>query len=155
MNMKRFWITVAVVITVILAYWPLVTRLFLASMYKPYTPGAGSVWWAPKLFLQPWGVVRYHPWLYRLSWYVSGIIFALAFTYIFSRGVEGKGWLGEGFRYGVLAWGLAYVPTYVGMYGWSQFPGRILFWWIIFSLIQCVILGWICAALYKKELAVP
>jgi hypothetical protein len=154
MRMKRFWIAVVVVFLVAFAYEFLVHGVILSNLYKPYTPGPLLGPSTPNLFLPPTGYGRAYPWLFHVAIFVAQFIFAFFFTYIFGRGVEGKGWLGEGFRYGVLVWGLAILPSNVGMYSWSQMPGKILMWWIIFGLIECVILGWVCACLYKKEPAV-
>jgi hypothetical protein len=150
MNMKSFWIVVVVVFVVSIAFGLLIHGVILSSLYKPYTAGPGLEKFAPNLFLPPDGAGRAYPLLFHSAIFVAQLFFAFFFTYIFVRGVEDRGWLGEGFRYGVLVWGLAVLPSNVGMYSWSQMPGKILMWWIIFGLIECVILGWVCAALYKK-----
>ena len=152
MNTKRFWMAVIAVFIVALAYEFLVHGVILSGLYKPYTLVYGHYDpHQPAVFLPPSGFGRAYLWLFHIAIYIAQFLFALFFTYIFTRGVEGKSWLGEGFRYGVLVWGLAILPSNVGMYSWSQTPGKILMWWIIFGLIECVILGWVCAAVYKKE----
>jgi|GEM_PF-1874703 len=156
MNERRFWIAVIVVFVVAFAYELLLHGLFLSDLYKPYTPGTEYNAYAvynPMLFQPASGSGRSHLWAFYLAKHVAQFLFALFFTYIFIRGVEGKGWLAEGFRYGVMVWGLAILPSNVGMYSWSQFPPGILMRWIIYGLIECVILGWVCAALYKEDLA--
>ncbi|MBZ5555287.1 MAG: hypothetical protein LAO21_21455 [Acidobacteriia bacterium] len=153
MNMKRFLIAALVVFVILVAYEIVVHGVILSNMYKPYVPGPQLQRGTPMLFLSPDGAGRAFPFLFRVAIFAAELLFAFFFTYIFTRGVEGKGWLGEGIRYGVLVWGLAILPLNVGMYSWSQMPGKILMWWIIFGLIECLILGCVCAALYnfKKE----
>ena len=154
MNMKRFWIVVVVVFVVASAYSFLIHGVILSNLYKPYTAGPNLPLHGVNIFLPADGAGRAFMWLFHVAIYIGQFLFAFFFTYIFTRGFEGKGWLGEGFRYGVLVWGVAILSSNVGMYSWSQMPGIILMWWIIYGLIECVILGWICAALYKKEPAV-
>ncbi|MBZ5538798.1 MAG: hypothetical protein LAO31_22865 [Acidobacteriia bacterium] len=153
MNVKRFLIAAVVVFVILVAYEFVIHGVILSNMYKPYTEGPSLTRNAPNLFLSPGSTSRAYPFLFHIAIFVGDLLFAFFFTYIFTRGVEGKGWLGEGLRYGVLVWGLAILPLNVGMYSWSQMPGKILMWWIIFGLIECLILGSVCAALYKKEAA--
>lgn len=151
MNIKRFCIAVIVVFVLLLITDFIIHGVILSGLYKPYTAGPTQVMFGLSLFMDPSGQGRSYKWAFHIAIYVAEFIFAFFFTYIFTRGVEGKPWLTEGFRYGVVIWALAVLSNYLGQYSWSQMPGKILMWWIIFGLIQCVILGWGCAAVYKKE----
>src|ERR1700733_12955657 len=44
---------------------------------------------------------------------IGFVIFTLAFVWIFGRGIEAKGWLGQGLRYGVAIWLIATVSRYL------------------------------------------
>lgn len=143
MNMKRFWIAVVVVFLVAFAYEYVVHVVILTNQfYKSLTPA---------LLLGEDSSFRSIKWLFYTGVIVAQLIFAFFFAYIYTRGVEGKSWLGEGSRYGLLVWGVAVVPENLGMYSWSRFPGNLLAWWIFYGLIECIILGWVCAAIYKKQ----
>jgi len=107
----------------------------------------------PHLLIQQGETPRQYAGLQFASIPLSWLIVAFFFVYIYSRGVEGKGWIGEGVRFGVLIWGVASLPMFVSMYGWSRLPGRLLMWWIVYSLIQSVLLGLVCAATYRKPAA--
>jgi hypothetical protein len=126
-------------------YEAIVHAWLLSGFYKRFTP---------QLFI-PNAAARTQPWLAMIAIYVAALLGAFFFTYIFSKGVEGKGWLTEGFRYGVVVWGLVSLSATVGMYGWSQFPGKLLIYWILFGFVEFVILGWVCAFLYSKEAKTP
>ncbi|MDD5545017.1 MAG: DUF1761 domain-containing protein [Acidobacteriia bacterium] len=142
MKSKNFWITVIVIFLVCLAYEFLVHGYILNNQYyKNLTPS---------LFLSMNGAERQLGWLFRSAIFIAEFIASFFFVLIYSRGVEGKGWLGEGFRYGFLIWGVAVLAPTVGMYSFSKYPGKLLLWWIVYGLIEMVILGWVCAALYKK-----
>ena len=141
-------------------FWTAVVGVFLVSMvYEYIIHGWLMVGWfykalTPMLFL-PNAAARSLPWLATISIFAAGLLLAFFFTYIFSKGAEGKGWLTEGFRYGVIIWGVASLPLNIGMYGWSRFPGKLLFCWILIDLIEFVIMGWVCALLYGKEAKTP
>jgi hypothetical protein len=146
MKTRRFWTAVVGVFVVSMVYEFIVHGWLMSGwFYKGLTP---------KLFI-PNAAARSLPWLATISIYVAGLLGAFFFTYIFSKGVEGKGWLKEGFRYGVVVWGLVSLSATVGMYGWSQFPGKLLIYWILFGFVEFVILGWVCAFLYSKEAKTP
>lgn len=145
MTSKNFWITVMVVFLVCLGYEFLIHGYILNNQfYKGLTPS---------LLLSPEAHERQVKWLAGSAVFIAQFLLAFFFVFVYSRGVEGKGWLGEGFRYGILIWGVSVLPSTVGMYSWSRFPGKLLMWWIIYGLLELVILGWVCAALYKKPAA--
>jgi hypothetical protein len=145
MNWKRFWIAVIVIFLAEFGYEFLVHGMILNHQYYQAL--------TPTLFLGENSAMRHITWLFYGAIFIAEFVGAFFFTYIFTRGVEDKGWLGEGFRYGVLIWGVAVLPANVGMYSWSSYPGKLLAWWIFYGLIEFVILGWICAAIYKKKAA--
>ncbi len=142
MNTKRFWIAVVVVFLVALAIEFIVHGYILNNQFYKNLPA---------LMLSMQANERSYKWLAYVSIFFADFLLALFFVYIYTRGVEDKGWLGEGFRYGVLIWGVAVLPSTLAMYSWSKFPGKLLMWWIIYGLIEMIILGWVCAAIYKKE----
>jgi len=79
---------------------------------------------------------------------LAEIIFVVMFVWIYTFGVKGKG-LMEGVRYGLYI-GLLYsiVPS-VGIWAMIPVSGWLCWMWIIFSLIETIILGLIVGAIYK------
>jgi hypothetical protein len=141
MKTKSFWITTVVVFLVCAVYEFLIHAVILTNQFYKSLP---------EVLIQIGETPRRFGWLHQGSIPMSELIFSFFFVYIYSRGVEGKGWIGEGIRYGILIWGIAGLPMYVSMYGWARLPGQLLMWWIVATLIQCLLLGVICAGLYKK-----
>lgn len=141
MKKKNFWIAVLVVWLVCLGYEYLIHAVILYNQFYQSMP----------TLLLLGGIEREIAWLQMSAIFLAEVIFAFFFTFIYTRGVESKSWMGQGLRYGVLIWGVAALPSNMGMYTWSRFPGKLLMWWIIYSLIEYVILGLVCAALYKTE----
>ncbi len=144
MNKRKFWTTVVAmfVVTFILEF--IIHGLILTGLYYKNLPG---------LMIDESGSIRSFHWLFLSAIFIAEFLFAFFFTYIYTRGVEDKAWLGQGVRFGFLVWGVAMLPAYVSMYSWSRFPGRLLAWWIVMGLIECIILGIVCGALYRKEKA--
>jgi len=86
----------------------------------------------------------------RWAFYVSGIIFAWMFVWIYSYGVQGKGVI-EGFRYGIYV-GIFYIIVN-SMVIWSiiRIPTTLVWSWIILGLIQMIILGLVVGIVYRPK----
>lgn len=85
-------------------------------------------------------------WIYH----VLAIIGAFFFTFVFSKGYEGKGMM-EGIRYGLyigIWWGsgMAY-----GTYSMIAIPYSLALQWLFFSIIECVIYGIALAMVFGKQ----
>jgi len=62
---------------------------------------------------------------------VGYVAWSLAFSYVFARGFENRGWL-EGVRFGLIVWLLYFVPMTLGIYGYFVVSRE----WTIFALIS-------------------
>jgi hypothetical protein len=82
--------------------------------------------------------------------FLGNICFAVAFAGIFAKGVEAKPWLGQGARFGLLAWLLASVPTYLTYYITQPWPGSLVVKQLGVDLAAMVVLGVVAAAIYRK-----
>lgn len=80
--------------------------------------------------------------------YIGEFIFVLMFVWIYTYGVRGRGIM-EGFRYGIYI-GLLYMPI-SSLAMWAMLPvsGWLAWMWMIFGLIEMIILGLIVGAIYK------
>jgi len=88
-------------------------------------------------------------WIYH----VLMVVGAFFFTFIFSKGYEGKGAL-EGVRYGLyigiwMSMGMAY-----GTYGMIAIPYAMAVKWFLFGVLQYVLMGAVAAAVYGKKKAI-
>lgn len=88
----------------------------------------------------------------RMHWmYVGYLLFSALFTYIYTKGYEGKPGLGEGFRYGVLVGALVGFPKMFLDHVVFPYQGKVILAWGISTFIICVVMGLVTATIYKKE----
>jgi hypothetical protein len=62
---------------------------------------------------------------------VGYVAWSLAFSFVFARGFENRGWL-EGVRFGLIVWLLYFVPMTLGIYGYFVVGPE----WTLFALIS-------------------
>ena len=85
-------------------------------------------------------------WIY----YVIMVVGAFFFSFIFSKGYEGKGII-EGIRYGLyigvwMSIGMAY-----GTYAMIDIPYSLALQWFIYGIIQYVVFGVLLALVFRKK----
>jgi hypothetical protein len=92
----------------------------------------------------------------RLRWVyaVITLVGSFFFSFIFSKGYEGKG-IGEGIRYGTyigiwLSIGMAY-----GTYAMIEMPYKLAIQWFILGVIEYIIGGIVLALVYKSKAQEP
>lgn len=77
--------------------------------------------------------------------------FALAFVWIYARGVEDKPWPGQGARFGIAVWMLFSLPVYLIYYFAVQpWPSRIVMKQIALEFFSMLLLGILTAAVYRR-----
>ena len=99
----------------------------------------------PSLFRPEAEMQKYFPLMV-----LAHIIFAGAFVWIYSRGVEAKPWLQQGARFGLAIVFLTIVPTNMIYYVVQPMPGAVVVKQIVFDGILILILGVITAFLYRE-----
>jgi hypothetical protein len=82
--------------------------------------------------------------------YIMNLVGAFFFSFIFSKGYEGKG-IGEGIRYGFyvgvwLSTGMAY-----GTYAMVAIPYYMALQWFLYGVIEYMIAGVVLAAVFGKK----
>jgi hypothetical protein len=82
--------------------------------------------------------------------FVGQFFFAAVFAYIYTRGVEAKPWVAQGFRYGLLMAFLTVIPYSLSEYVTYRIPHILAVKWMTAGTIQLVILGLIVAAICQK-----
>ncbi len=80
---------------------------------------------------------------------LAHVILAGAFVWIYSRGVEGAPWTGQGIRFGLAVALLTIVPTYIIYHVVQPMPGHIAVKQILFDGILLLALGLLVAFLYR------
>ena len=81
--------------------------------------------------------------------WLGDLVKAFVFVYIFTKGIEGKGWA-EGLRYGFWIGLYVSIGMAFGTYATSPIPFSIAIQWLIFGIIQLMICGIGAALVYKK-----
>ncbi len=96
----------------------------------------------------------WRPDMMSMMWvfHVLMLVGAFFFTFIFSKGYEGKGMM-EGIRYGLyigiwMSMGMAY-----GTYAMIVIPYSLALKWFLFGIVQYVIMGIVAAMVYGKKAA--
>jgi len=116
--------------------------------YLVYTVIMGSAWESTKSL---WRADMGSKWYVYLLVTLIGSFF---FSFIFSKGYEGKG-IGEGVRYGTyigiwLSSGAAY-----GTYGMVDIPYYMALQWFIYGVVMYIIAGAALALVFGKKPAEP
>lgn len=136
MGSKRFWLACLVVFVAYVATGFLIHGFLLGSTYRELA----SIW-------RPEGEMNQ-----RFPWMLLGqAIFAVFFCLVYAKGVEGKGWVGEGFRYGLIAATLIGLPAVLTQWVVYPIPGSLAIKWVMYGYMQIVILGLCAAAIYRKQ----
>lgn len=131
-NSKKLFLAVAAVFVVheVLGY------VIHAVLMTPYYQETYSLWRMPEEVNM--GLV-----------YLVGLVWSLLFTYIFTKGYEGKG-LMEGIRYGLLVGLLISVPGAFGTYAVQPITLALAIGWFIYGTAQAVACGLAAALVYQR-----
>jgi len=80
--------------------------------------------------------------------YVSDLIRIFLFVFIFTKGVENRGWM-EGLRYGLLMGLLLALGMSLNEYAIYPIPLTLAIYWLVLTTVQFAICGIVTALLYK------
>lgn len=131
MNSKRYFLASFAVFVFIFIFEWVFHGMALKGLYE-----ATASLWRPKEECVTWAM------------FVAQVMFAFVFTFIFTKGYEGKG-IGEGTRYGILI-GLLMIPTNLIWYAVAPLPFELVVYWSIGGIIELVLCGAIAATVYKQ-----
>jgi len=81
---------------------------------------------------------------------VTAFIISFLFVFIFAKGYEGKGIM-EGVRYGLWIGLLMSIPMAFNSYATLPIPMSLAIKWLVYGVIQFIILGIVAAAIYKPS----
>lgn len=137
MNKQKFWIAFIVIFIVLEVTNFLIHGTLLSSTYQ--SEGIKEIFRnTEEMESKMW-----------IMW-VTDIIWAFFFTFIFVKGYENKGLI-EGVKYGI------YMGIFVSLvFSYQSFvvyplPYSLVFQWFIYGFIQCIILGLLAALIYKPK----
>ncbi len=131
MNIKRFIIAAIAVFIAIVVLNYVVHSVILMATYESL-----KEIWRPDMMEKMW-----------IMW-ITDLVFAFLFTYIFTIGYEGKGWL-EGLRYGILIGLIVPVIGAFNQYAVYPLPFTLAIQWAVYGFIKAIILGIIASLIYK------
>jgi len=132
MNVKRFVIASLAVFVVSQALGYLIHEVILRATYE-----ATKSVWRPDMQSKMWIIT------------LVGLITAFLFTYIFTKGYEGKG-IGEGIRFGLLIGLFVSIPMAYNSYVTLPIPYSLALQWFLYGTVSTVILGVVAALVYKR-----
>lgn len=136
---RRILFGSVVVLVIVAAVETLVNTVLLAPFYEP----------VKHLFRTPeetkFGVIV-------ITW----LFFSFFFTFIFSKGYEGKG-IAEGVRYGLYVALMMMVPVAYTTYATMDIPYYLALLWFLYGTIECILCGIALALVFrmKKTAASP
>jgi hypothetical protein len=84
-----------------------------------------------------------------LIW-ISDLLYAILFVWVYVRGRETTPWLGQGLRYGVLMTLFTIVPGALNEYATYNLPHMLVVKWMAADGVVLVILGLLVAAICQK-----
>lgn len=85
--------------------------------------------------------------------WLSDLVYALLFVWIYARGMENKPWVGQGIRYGIIATLFTLVPSSMNEYVAYNLPYALVLKWMLSGLVVLVLTGLVVAAICKKSQA--
>ena len=112
-----------------------------------------------KLGVEPWaalsapplGGAPHDPGTQRILIYLSRVFAAGLFTFVFTKGYEGKPGLGEGLRYGFWIGLLVYVPAFLFGLAVSDLPASSQINQFVKGMVEAIICGVVVGQLYKAS----
>ncbi len=120
-------------------------------------------WILTNLGIAPWAAgtasvsaavaVQHDPMTQRILIYLSRISFACLFTFVFTKGYEGKPGLGEGIRYGCWAGLLVYLPAILIGLATSDLPTSSQINLLVKGILEAIICGAVIGQLYRPSKA--
>jgi hypothetical protein len=77
-------------------------------------------------------------------------VWSLAFTYIYAKGYENKGWT-EGIRFGLIAWTFYFIPMLTGFYGYYAMPLNWVITGLVSGLAESLTAGLLVGLIYRSK----
>ncbi len=137
MNDKRFWGSVFMVWAIIwLTDW-FFHGVWMASWYQQ----TAELW-------------RPMEEMHRTMWamWVGNFVFAWAYVWIFTKGIDKKNPWHQAFRYSLAIFLIASVPKNLATWAISPYPTDLIFRWIFIEAVQVFLCGFCLTWAYKAKI---
>ncbi len=85
--------------------------------------------------------------------WVSDLLYAILFSWVYAKGVEHRPWVSQGIRYGILMTLFTVVPTTLNDYVVYNLPHILVIEWMVAGLVTLILMGLAVAAILKKPSA--
>jgi len=141
MDSKRMILAVVLVFVVLVVAGFLIHGVWLGSTYQDMRNGDSP-------FRTP-DALQHRLWLIWLS----DLLYAILFVWVYVRGREDSPWVGQGLRYGVLMTLFTIVPSTLNDYAVYKVPHMLAVKWMAGGGVVLVILGLLVAAICQKKIA--
>jgi len=132
---RKIWLGFVAVYLVVAILDGIVNTMLMASAY-----GDTAELWRPEGEIKMWVI------------FVCYAFFAFFFTFIFSKGYEGKG-IWEGVRYGLYVSGMMVIPAVYISYAMMPLPYSMAFQWFVYTSIEYIAAGVALALIFGKKQA--
>ncbi len=139
MNLKRLMAAIVVSFIILLVSGFLIHGVWLANTYKQMR--------ASGMNFRPETDMMHKMWVI----WVSNLIYAFLFVFVYARGAENKPWVGQGVRFGIIATCFTVIPNTLNDYLVYNIPYTLAVKWMISGLIVLVLMGAAVAAICKKQ----
>lgn len=141
MDSKRMIIAVVVVFVTLVVAGFLIHGIWLGSTYQAMRDDGFS-------FRAP-DALQHRLWLI----WMSDLLYAILFVWVYGRGREETPWAGQGLRYGALMTLFTVVPGALNEYVTYNLPHMLVVKWMAAGGVVLVILGLVVAAVCQKKTA--
>ncbi len=128
--------------------WVVMIVLFMAAGFAVHATLLHDDYEATGLMRSAADQEQFFMWMILAHVFLAG-----AFTWIYSRGMENRAWLGQGLRFGLAAACLTVVPYYLIYYSVQPLPGMLVAKQIVFDTIAYMVIGAVLAFLYRSKTA--
>ncbi len=136
MNWKRFSMAAAAVFVVAMAMGFIIHAKLLEADYRSLGP----------IMRSPEDAEAHFPFLL-----IGFVFFAIAFVWVYAKGVEDKPWIGQGLRFGLVTWLFGAVSVFLTYYAVEPLPANLVCKQIVFELGNFLLLGVVVSAIYQRS----
>lgn len=135
MNVKRLVGAIVAAFLILFVAGFLVHAVWLASTYQTMTAEGFSF--------------RSHDALQHKLWiiWLSDLLYAILFAWVYARGMEPKPWASQGIRFGILIALFTVVPASLNDYVSYDLPHLLVIKWIAAGFITLIVMGLTVAAI--------
>jgi hypothetical protein len=139
MNLKKLIGAILVSFIILLVSGFLIHGIWLAKTYQEMR--------AAGMTFRPEADMMHKMWVI----WVSDLIYAFLFVFVYARGAENKPWAGQGIRFGIIATFFTLVPSTLNDYLVYNIPYTLAVKWMISGLVVLILMGLVVAAMCKKS----